>query len=100
MDVQASEHAKRLILAHVRSGRFTSEGEVVEEALRLLDRPEQQSSPAKPKPLTEEEFQRRLVEMGLMDQIPDPSSDDDQPDDQPVNIKGKPLSETVISERR
>ena len=34
--------------------------------------------------------------------LPDPSLDidDDDPDDQPVPIKGEPLSETIIRERR
>jgi hypothetical protein len=33
--------------------------------------------------------------------LPNPSLDiDDDPDDQPVPIKGEPLSETIIRERR
>jgi hypothetical protein len=49
------------------------------------------------RPLTEEEFQRRLLEIGLMSQVP--TGDDDE-DDLPVPIRGEPLSETVIRERR
>ncbi len=38
---------------------------------------------------------------GLITLLPDPSLDiDDDPDDQPVPIKGEPLSETIIRERR
>ena len=38
---------------------------------------------------------------GLITRLPDPSLDiDDDPDDQPVTIKGEPLSETIIRERR
>ena len=54
------------------------------------------------KPLTEEEFQQHLLSIGLITSLPDPSLDidDDDPDDQPVSIKGEPLSETIIRERR
>ena len=52
--------------------------------------------------MTEAEFDQYLVEIGLMSQIPDPSQDidDDDPDDEPIVIKGEPLSETIIRERR
>jgi hypothetical protein len=56
----------------------------------------------KNKPLTAEEFNRRLFEAGRIASLPDPSLDanDDDPDDAPVPIKGEPLSETIIRERR
>ena len=39
---------------------------------------------------------------GLITSLPDPALDihDDDPDDAPVTIKGEPLSETIIRERR
>jgi hypothetical protein len=52
------------------------------------------------KPLTKDEFHRRLVEIGLMSQLPDTAADYDDPDDAPIAIKGEPLSETVIRDRR
>ena len=54
------------------------------------------------KPLTEAEFKRHLLNIGLITSLPDPALDidDDDPDDQPVPIKGEPLSETIIRERR
>jgi hypothetical protein len=54
------------------------------------------------KPLTRDEFNQRLMAAGLITRLPDPSLDidDDDPDDQPVTIKGEPLSETIIRERR
>ncbi len=57
---------------------------------------------AKQKPLTRDEFNQRLMAAGLITRLPDPSLDidDDDPDDQPVTIKGEPLSETIIRERR
>jgi len=51
---------------------------------------------------TFEEIHRRMLASGLITRLPDPSLDidDDDPDDQPVTIKGEPLSETIIRERR
>ena len=39
---------------------------------------------------------------GLFTELPDPAQDidDDDPDDQPIEIAGEPLSETIIRERR
>jgi hypothetical protein len=52
--------------------------------------------------LTEAEFQQHLLSIGLISSLPDPALDidDDDPADQPVPIKGEPLSETIIRERR
>ena len=54
------------------------------------------------RPLTRDEFNRRLMTQGLVTRLPDPSLDidDDGPDDAPVPIKGEPLSETIIRDRR
>jgi len=59
--------------------------------------------PAPNKPPSIEELHRKLMARGLIIRLPDPSLDiidDDDPDDQPVPIKGEPLSETIIRERR
>src|SRR5262245_44887709 len=62
------------------------------------------AKPAAPKkkPLTRDEFNQHLLKIGLISSLPDPSLDidDDDLDDQPVTIKGEPLSETIIRERR
>ena len=54
------------------------------------------------KKMTEAEFDQHLLKIGLVSSLPDPALDidDDDPDDQPVTIKGEPLSETIIRERR
>jgi hypothetical protein len=54
------------------------------------------------KPLSEAEFNQHLLDIGLVTALPDPTLDinDDDPDDVPVVIKGEPLSETIIRERR
>jgi hypothetical protein len=90
-----------------------------EQARQLRQQLDRQSakpikSPAKPssktatrtrtappkKKMTEAEFDQHLVEIGLLSQIPDTDADFDDPDDVLVDIKGEPLSETVIRERR
>jgi hypothetical protein len=62
------------------------------------------AKPAAPKkkPLTADEFNQRLFAAGRIASLPDPALDidDDDPDDAPVPIKGEPLSETIIRERR
>ena len=52
------------------------------------------------KKMTEAEFDQHLLKIGLMSHLPDTASDYDDPADVPVEIKGEPLSETVIRERR
>jgi hypothetical protein len=57
---------------------------------------------AKRKPLTADEFNQQLFGAGRIASLPDPALDidDDDPDDAPVPIKGEPLSETILRERR
>jgi hypothetical protein len=60
------------------------------------------SATKKKKPLTADEFNQGLFAAGRIASLPDPALDidDDDPGDQPVPIKGEPLSETIIRERR
>ena len=53
-------------------------------------------------PLTKAEIHQQVLASSLLSQLPDPSQDidDDGPDDLPVPIKGEPLSETIIRDRR
>jgi hypothetical protein len=75
---------------------------------KQLTRPEKPTAKpakrAKPGPLkkkmTGAEFDQHLLRIGLMSQLPDTDADFDDPDDVPVDIKGEPLSETVLRERR
>jgi hypothetical protein len=67
------------------------------------DKAAKRNQPAAPKKkMTEAEFDQHLLKIGLISSLPDPALDidDDDPDDQPVTIKGEPLSETIIRERR
>ncbi len=52
-------------------------------------------------PPTEEEFEQELVEAGILDEIPPlPAGDRPNTDWKPIEIRGKPLSETIVEERR
>jgi hypothetical protein len=63
--------------------------------------PKRTKATAAPKePMTKEEFHRHLLAIGKISQLPDTDADYDEPDDEPITIKGEPLSETVIRERR
>jgi hypothetical protein len=51
--------------------------------------------------LTEEEFERKLVEAGVLSEIKPPITDFTRYQNrQPVETTGKPLSEVIIEERR
>jgi hypothetical protein len=54
------------------------------------------------KPSSIDELHRKMMARGLIRRLPDPTLDidDDDPDDAPVPIKGEPLSETILRERR
>lgn len=67
----------------------------------MRNRHAKRAKPTKHKKLlTKAEFHRHLVEIGLMSQLPHTDADFEDPDDQLIDIKGEPLSETVIRERR
>ena len=51
--------------------------------------------------LTEEEFERKLVEAGILSEVKPPITDfTPYQNRQPVKTTGKPLSEVILEERR
>jgi len=54
-----------------------------------------------PEPPTEEQFEQELLESGILDSVPPPTHSR-QPfaKGKPVEVKGKPLSETIVEDRR
>jgi hypothetical protein len=50
--------------------------------------------------LTEADFKQQLLNSGLMSSLPTPADPASRPVFQPITIEGKPLSETIIRERR
>jgi hypothetical protein len=55
--------------------------------------------PAKPE-MTEEEFQMRLMSEGIISELPRPLADREEEGFRPIQVQEKPLSETIIEERR
>jgi len=102
---------EQIIHDAVRAGLYASEEEVIPDLLaRLQQSLSHNAAPSTKvkrrklteakKPLTRAEFDQHLMAIGLMSQLPDTAADFDDPDDEPIAIKGEPLSETVIRERR
>ena len=86
------------INAAVQGGRFASADNAMTEARRAYQR--QQTDKAR-QAVTLNDLHRQLLADGLIPQLPDPSQDiDDDQDDEPIEIAGEPLSETIIRERR
>ncbi len=52
-------------------------------------------------PPTEEQFERELVEAGILDEAPPPpGAREPTRKRKPIDVKGKPLSETIVEDRR
>ena len=52
-------------------------------------------------PPTEEQFERELMRAGILDEVqPPPRTSKPGRDRKPIEVKGKPLSETIIEDRR
>ena len=114
MTIDLSKDLEKIVHDAVRTGLYAREDDVIRDALIRLKQSLPQAAqtsgkgakrtkaaPQKPKqPITEEEFLKHLAEIGLMTQLPDKAADFDDPDDQLIDIKGEPLSETIIRERR
>ena len=112
MTIHLSKELEQFVHGAIEAGRYATEDEVVKDALvrleqemlRTADVAVQRSNPGK---LSDEKrlidvLNQRLLAGGLISQLPDPAQDasDDDPDDQPIEIVGEPLSETIIRERR
>jgi Arc/MetJ-type ribon-helix-helix transcriptional regulator len=100
MTIHLPEELARYVQNEVLSGHFASEEDAITEAVRLLRQHKQQPE-IQPKPLTEEELDRQLLQSGFLGTLPkQPSATASRHEFQPIPIKGEPLSETVIRERR
>ena len=100
MTIHLPEDLERFVKAEVLSGHFDSEDDAIAQAVRLL-RQQRQSQTARPGTLTEDEWERQLLQSGLLTSIPPhPTAAGTCRDFQPIRIEGEPLSETVIRERR
>jgi Arc/MetJ-type ribon-helix-helix transcriptional regulator len=112
MTIHLSKDLEQFVHDAVSAGLYAREDDVIRDALIRLKQtmPKDVATPGKKtkraapvrreKALTPAEFDQHLLELGLMSQVPDTDADFDDPDDQLIDIKGEPLSETVIRERR
>jgi Arc/MetJ-type ribon-helix-helix transcriptional regulator len=113
MTIHLSKELERFVHDAVRAGLYAREDDVVNDAVARLRQampegitmPDQRATHPTPteqqKPLTKEEFQQRLIEIGLMSSLPTPADPMmPRPTFQPVTIEGETLSETIIRERR
>jgi Arc/MetJ-type ribon-helix-helix transcriptional regulator len=112
MTIRLSKDLEQIVHDAVRAGLHTREDDVIRDALlRLKDefpkdagttrKKSKAAKSAQGKRLTDA-LNQRLMAAGLVSKLPDPAEDldDDDPDDQPIEIPGEPLSETIIRERR
>ena len=80
----------------VHSGHFASVDDALAEAWRAFQQHRQ--PPAKATLL--DELHRQMLADGLLSQLPNAAADIDDEQEEPVEIDGEPLSETIIRERR
>ena len=113
MMVHLSKELEQFIHDAVSMGLYAREDDVIRDAVTRLKQAmpgaaapsAKQAKCAKPadkaikNPLTVEELHQQMAARGLIT-LPDTAADFDDPDDEPIAIKGEPLSETVIRERR
>lgn len=103
MTIHLPEHLERYVHDQVQAGLYLTEDDVVCDALerhrqaqqRLAAQATIQEEPGN------QEFQRRLLEAGIISEIKPPITDlAPYQNRQAVTVQGEPLSEAVIRERR
>jgi Arc/MetJ-type ribon-helix-helix transcriptional regulator len=114
MIIRLPKDLEQIVHDAVRAGLYAHEDDVIRDVLTKLKKtlPKSMKTPAKKakltkaesreskKPVTEAEIQQYMLHIGLMTQLPNTAVDFDDPDDVPITIKGEPISETIIRERR
>lgn len=102
MTIHLSKDLEQFIHEAVRAGHYATEAQVVEDALERLrvTMPPEEQETSNERKIAKAALHRRLVEMGLMTQPAEASSDVESSEDQPIEIEGEPLSADIIRERR
>ncbi|WP_165073222.1 hypothetical protein [Paludisphaera rhizosphaerae] len=102
MTIHLSKDLAQFVHEVVRAGRYATEAQVVEDALERLrvTMPPEEQATSNERNAAKASLHRRLMEMGLMTQPAEASSDLDDPEDRPIEIEGEPLSADIIRERR
>ena len=106
--IHLTEDLASFLSEAVHSGRYASEDSVIEDALIRLRQAidpsdpnsDQSAGPWQPaKQLTKQEFQRHLVEIGLLDPPGPATGESDNPDPSLIDDEEEIVSEVVIRER-
>jgi Arc/MetJ-type ribon-helix-helix transcriptional regulator len=98
MTIHLPKDVEGSINAEVMSGHFASTDDAIAEAWRAYLQQRTQASQAKASRL--DELHRQMLADGLLSQLPNSADDIDDDQEEPVEIDGEPLSETIIRERR
>ena len=98
MTIHLPKDVERSINAEVMSGHFASADDAIAEAWRAYLQQRTQAPQAKASRL--DELHRQMLADGLLSQLPNAADDIDDEQEEPVEIDGEPLSETIIRERR
>lgn len=98
MTINLPKDVERSINAEVMTGHFASADDAIAEAWRSYLQHRTQPHQAKASPL--DELHRQMLADGLISRLPDTATNIDDEQEEPVEIDGEPLSETIIRERR
>ena len=97
MTIQLPKDVEGSIIAEVMSGHFASADDAIAEAWRTYLQQRTQAPQAKTSRL--DELHRQMLADGLLSQLPNSAADIDDDQEEPVEIDGEPLSETIVRER-
>jgi Arc/MetJ-type ribon-helix-helix transcriptional regulator len=98
MTIHLPPEIESSIQAAVYGGHFASADDAIAEAWRAYLQQRTQAPQAKASRL--DELHRQMLADGLLSQLPKSADDIDDDHEEPVEIDGEPLSETIIRERR
>jgi putative addiction module CopG family antidote len=91
MNISLTPDLEELVQQKVKSGRYPSANEVVRAALQLLEQKEAT--------IKQDKFHQALLNSGLVKKI-NRLSYSQLTERQLIQVQGKPVSETIIEERR
>jgi Arc/MetJ-type ribon-helix-helix transcriptional regulator len=110
MTIHLPEHLQQFVHDQVHAGLYSTEEDVISDALEHFRKRTQPIGNSKGSPgairsaanePSHQDVQRRLFEAGLVSEIKPPITDlTPYQNRQAISIQGEPLSETVIRERR
>ncbi len=98
MTIHLPPELERFVHDQVLAGRYSSEVDVVRDALEQLRRHTPTTTPGCG--MIEAEFKQHLLKSGQISSLPTPAHPSSRPVFQPLALEGEPLSKTIIRERR